>query len=580
MSIYLGNNKINNVVLKIDGSFKNVTNVIDLGIIPNNNSSDIKSNNTNILKQYIDRHYDGSMCFYFPIGKYYFNLIEITENTKVYDVILLGETRGNRLNNLTNNEDDKVIIYTEGTDGFINRTNTNGETSIRFTISHIAIIKYGGFSVKPTGVCIGALHNSGGEYNITLYDTTFMGYEYGFYSPGFSCYSNDNNFVICAHCKYGIYISKASHMFRINHLELNYCKYGLRLDVGGTPCSISDVHVAVGLFSSMEDYYVENPLMYGIHCKSSVVIDGIYFENYAGDLDLSNYYLIHYEGFGGGGCKKVKIKNCHIETMRGNNIGKFFYGRKYIGQGLENKENPLSLTDVETSIYFLNGCVDFENCIAYDCNISELLSRTFDVSDNGCYGIGYTFDGKGLYKDGVVISNNYIRKFKSSLDNLLFIPEPNSSTLIADYSYNSIPNANRIYNGVELPMDAIVDNAYKIGVHYKGRINIKKIENASTNVILGIVGNNINDNTKFLVRELVHLNSEVIGKDIIVDVDEFIPITEAKNLFFGYKCVNSVDEKITNSDTSKIVYEIESIIDEVEYSKDVGVSRSRAYFKI
>ena len=46
MSIYLGNNKINNVVLKTDGSFKNVTTVIDLGIIPNNNSSDIKSNNT------------------------------------------------------------------------------------------------------------------------------------------------------------------------------------------------------------------------------------------------------------------------------------------------------------------------------------------------------------------------------------------------------------------------------------------------------------------------------------------------------------------------------------------------------
>ena len=99
--------------------------------------------------------------------------------------------------------------------------------------------------------------------------------------------------------------------------------------------------------------------------------------------------------------------------------------------------------------------------------------------------------------------------------------------------------------------------------------------------MIGIVGDGVGEDTsKFLVRELVNLNSDAIGKDIIIDVDEFIPLTEATNVFFGYKCINSIDEKITDSDTSKIVYEIESIIDEVEYSKDVGVSRSRAYFKI
>ena len=84
------------------------------------------------------------------------------------------------------------------------------------------------------------------------------------------------------------------------------------------------------------------------------------------------------------------------------------------------------------------------------------------------------------------------------------------------------------------------------------------------------------------------------GKTLIIDSLEIISggrfskemIRKGETNSFVEICMyepeneNSIDEKITDSDTSKIVYEIESIIDEVEYSKDVGVSRSRAYLKI
>lgn len=584
MSMYIGNEKIGNAYLVSNPSndkFSKITNVLDLGIVVNENTEAIRASNSSILKEQIDKYYDGSMCFYFPIGQYYFDLIEIENNTKAYNIVLLGETRGNRLNNLTNNTNDRVIIYTNGTDGFINRTAIEGNNEVRFTVSHISFSQPGGIFTKPLGMCLGCTTNLGKEHNITLNDVSFTGYEYGFYSPGYTCYSPDNYFIICTHCKYGIYIGGASHMFRINHLELNFCKFGLRMDVGGTPCSVHDVHVAVGNFNTMQDYYDETPLMYGIHCKSGLVIDGIYYEQYAEDLPIDNFYLIHYEGFGNGNCRKVIVKNAGIDNTGAGNKGYFFYGRKYVGQGPENSASSMEVSDYYTSSYFSNGCVEFENCLTYDINVAPLLKRAFDVSDNSNWGIGYRIDGIDIYKEGMVCSKYYRRKFKTPLNNLLFIPEPSSTSLIAQYSYNSIPDDNLTYDGITISKSPVVDIPNKIGVHYKGRITIEGLTSETTNVILGIVGNVVGEDTpKFLVRELVKINSDMIGKNIVVDVDEFIPKTEATNLFFGYKCINSTDEKITDSDTSKIVYEIESIIDEVEYSKDVGVSRSRAYFKI
>ena len=86
MSIYIGNKKIGNTSLVSNPSndkFSKITNVLDLGIVVNKNTEAIRASNSAILKEQIDKYYDGSMCFYFPIGQYYFDLIEIENFTSI-----------------------------------------------------------------------------------------------------------------------------------------------------------------------------------------------------------------------------------------------------------------------------------------------------------------------------------------------------------------------------------------------------------------------------------------------------------------------------------------------------------------
>lgn len=579
MSIYIGNTKISEIFSTYTG-INTVKNVLELGVIKDVNTEETRNSNATILKQHICNNPNGDVCFYFPAGEYHFNPIIIDDDSSSYTINLLGETKDNLLNSFYGSS--KTVIFTNGIDGFINRTNSTGNNETRFMVSHIYFVQGYLFDFKPSGICLGTTENLGLEYNFNLFDVKFHGYEFGIKSPGYSCSRTDLEHVVFTHCKYGAYFESATHMLKMEHIEINYCKYGIRMAWGGVPCSIKDVHVAVGCYEGMNEYLTENPLMYGIHTKGSLVIDGIYYEQYDGNLDVTNFNLIHYEGYGNGGVAKLIVKNTPIGNMGAGGKGKFFYGRKYVGMGTEgavSTKNVLEVADYQTSSFFQNGCVDFENCLDYDTDRASIIKNSFDIGNN--FGIGYRLNNEDIYKESVVLSRYYRRKFKTALDNLMFIPNPDSSTLIAYYSYNSIPSENIIYDGVTISKSPIFDSASKIGVHYKGRITINGLTSDTTNVILGIVGDGVGEDTsKFLVRELVKLNSDTIGKDIIIDVDEFIPLTEATNIFFGYKCINSIDEKITDSDTSKIVYEIESIIDEVEYSKDVGVSRSRAYFKI
>ena len=107
--------------------------------------------------------------------------------------------------------------------------------------------------------------------------------------------------VALSHCIYGMYITNSSHRFDLEDVDILYCKYGIRLGVGGNPCRIKNAHVATGCFNGMTEYLAENPKMYAIHTKGGLEIDGVYYEQYSGELDVSNYALIDYEGWGNGG---------------------------------------------------------------------------------------------------------------------------------------------------------------------------------------------------------------------------------------------------------------------------------------
>ena len=557
-----------------------VVNVLDLGIVPNVNSSDIRASNASILKASIDENYKDNICYYFPINKYYFDLIEITDTTKTYNIVLAGETNYTR-KNISVNEDKRPTIYTNGTDGFINRTNTSGANQISFYISHLSFKQGDLYSFKPLGMCFGTTKNLQTEYNFFVDDVTFHGYEYCLYSPGWSCAGTKITRTSFSHSKYGLYITSASHRLYMDDIDLGYCKYGIRLGVGGNPCTIKNVHVAVGCFDGMNEYLAENPLMYAIHTKGGLVIDGMYYEQYSGELDVTNYCLIHHEAFARGNVGKLIVKNAPIGNMGAGNKGYYYYGRKYIGEGLECKtEGIIRVSNGMTETEFPNGCANFENCLTSNTyKISELIAKTFNLNDDGSlYSVGYTIDGREICNNGVFLSKHYRRKFNSAMsDNIsLATKKPNAETLLLHYDTVFLNRDDGfVIDGISYSANPTRDNSENsYGVYYKGTITINGLTNQNTNVILGIVGINPTDNTQSLIREFIKIDSSLINKKVIIDVDEYIPKSEAINVFFGYKCVNNVDEYIIAVDSKKIIYDMECIYDSSEIPYNIPISNS------
>ena len=558
-----------------------VVNVLDLGIVPNVNSAEVRASNASILKTSIDENYKGNICYYFPINKYYFDLIEITDITKTYNIVLAGETNYTR-KNIGVNEDKRPTIYTNGTDGFINRTNTSGANQISFYISHLSFKQGELYSFKPLGMCFGTTKNLQTEYNFFVDDVTFHGYEYCLYSPGWSCAGTTITRTSFSHSKYGLYITSASHRLYMNDIDLGYCKYGIRLGVGGNPCTIKNVHVAVGCFDGMNEYLAENPLMYAIHTKGGLVIDSMYYEQYSGELDVTNYCLIHHEAFARGNVGKLIVKNTPIGNMGAGNKGYYYYGRKYIGEGLECKtEGIIRVSNGMTETEFPNGCANFENCLTSNTyKISELIAKTFNLNDDGSlYSVGYTIDGREICNNGVFLSKHYRRKFNSAMsDNIsLATKKPNAETLLLHYDTVFLNRDNGLFviDGISYPANPTRDNIENsYGVYYKGTITINGLTNQNTNVILGIVGINPIDNTQSLIREFIKIDSSLINKKVIIDVDEYIPKSEAINVFFGYKCVNNVDEYIIAVDSKKIIYDMECIYDSSEIPYNIPISNS------
>ena len=527
-----------------------------IGIISDNDSDEVKNKNSNILKKIIEKYKKNKSC-YFPIGQYYFNQIDINDEG-AYEINIYGENGGNEES--SRKESDNVIIFTTG-DGFINRTTESGNNEIRFRISNIRFIGATSYDEKPIGICLGVNNNLGVEYNFNLNNVYFNGYEYAIYSPGYSC-STSGNKVAVSHCKYGIYIEGASHRLDLHDIEILYCKYGIRLGVGGTNATVKNVHVAVGCFQGMNDYIKsEGVKMYGIHSKGGLIIDGVYYEQYSGDLDVSNYTLIDYEGWGNGGVGKLIIENSPIGNMGSGNKGYFFTGSTYVGAGPETGEDTiLELFKEAKNNYFPNGCVEFNNCIVNegtDITINK-IKKCFNISGGLDKAFGYTFDDLELFGEGLAFTQNYKRKFNSSLisDNY------NNNDILNRYTTLNIPEENRIWSEIDFPINPIYDNSENSrGTRYKGTITINKIQNDDINITIGIIG--VVDGKFEMVRELIDLSKEDTNKIFKIDIDEYISKEEAEQTFFGYRCNGSGEssEKITVEDEKKINYDIEMIYD-------------------
>ena len=531
-------------------------NVKAIGIISDDYSEEVKNRNSEILKKLILK-YKKDMCFYFPIGQYYFNQIDIDDDG-YYEIKIYGENGGDEKSSYKSS--GNVIINTPDA-GFINRTTKSGNNETKFIVSNIRYIGASFYDKKPIGICFGVTKNLGCEYNFKFNNVYFSGYEYGFYSPGYSCGTSGNN-IAFSHCKYGIYIEGATHGLYLQGVDLLYCKYGIRLGVGGNNATIKGVHAAVGCFEGMNDYLKnESSKIYGIHSKGGLIIDGVYYEQYSGQLDVSNYTLIDYEGWGNGGVGKLIIENATIGNMGAGNKGYFFTGSTYVGPGPETRENNITELFAEArNNYFPNGCVEFNNCIVNEgIDITKnKIKNCFNISGGLDKAFGYTFDNLELFGEGLAFTQNYKRKFSSNLisDNY------SNNDILNRYSTLNIPEDNRIWSEIEFPISPIYDNAGNSkGTRYKGSITINKIQNNNINVTIGIIG--VVNGKLEMVRELVDLTKEDTNKILKIYIDEYISKEEAGQTFFGYRCngTGESNEKITKEDEERINYDIEIIYD-------------------
>ena len=533
-----------------------IINVLSLGIIQDKRNEETKQNNSDILKNAILNN--SNVVFYFPVGDYFFKQIDI-DTSKNLEIRLYGEDWKNRHISKSNPYlKAKVSIYTEG-QGFINRTNETGNNQTTFHIDNISFYSNTLYDKKPTGICLGVTKNLLYEYNFKLNNVYIHGYEYGVYSPGYSCGGTGGKEVAFSHCKYGMYIKDASHGFNLENVDLLYCKYGIRLGVGGNPCRIKNVHVATGCFNGMTEYLEENPKMYGIHTKGGLEIDGIYYEQYSGELDVSNYTLIDYEGWGNGFVGKLIVKNSPIGCMGGGDKGYFFTGSNYVGAGAETGANNIICSGTYGS--FSEGSVEFHNCV-YGLTRNALIER-IKKCFNMKYGIdrayGYEFVGMTLIENGIAFAKHPIRKFKCPLRNA---GTKNSDGTVARYDYNSTTAEGRVVDGLTFNNNPTSDNAENVrGVRYRGNIIIDNITNESVNVTLGIVGRNVSTSEIEVLREITTINKDIINKKIAIPVDFYVPKSEAIQVFFGYRCNNGEAGKLTYSDESKITYEITAYLD-------------------
>ena len=427
-----------------------------LGVMEGNNTDTIE-NNTAILQSLIEQYPKGQMTFYLSKGTYYFNPIDLTNISGSIIIRLKGENNGMSTSWF---KGIFTTIKTNMQDFIYDRRSDS--PGITFYVDDIEFYSFDGYKNIPTGVCFGAEVNGGKEYNFHFYNVLIHGFDYGFKSPGYSCAGSGGKNITLSACHYGIYIKSASHLFQADCVNLTYNRVGIRFGYGGSPCSISNIHVANGYGGSDKDDFDRFIV---IHTKGGVHISNIYQEAYESNAQPEKTTIIDYEGWGYE-TGAVIVENTPIVIPSGNG-GLFFKGRTFLGAGTEEEvDNPIELYSGNLD-YYPNGCVKFINCkIANNVDISSI----FDVPAQSP---GYDINNKLFYKDSKIINKNNIGKVNSKWTynayNITSVAE-------GEKTYNIYDNLNfdEPYNGFKVSELRVFKNFYsKTNIKLKGNIIIE-----------------------------------------------------------------------------------------------------------
>ena len=558
-------------------------NVLDIGIVASKDDEKNRANKASKWKEQIDLSNQGGSwdikTFYFPKGTYHFDTIEITNKSKEYTIVLEGE-------DYKNGKATCVNINTNGQNFIIRNTPdidpTKGENnSTLFVVKNMSFSGAKDLQTKPTGACFSIYPaTSGTECNFWFENVLISCFEYGFKSPRWTCGGSRAHNVTFFGCRYGMYLADTSHNLIMDTIDFNNCQYGIRFGYGGDPCKISNIHVAAGCYSGMSEYLAEDEKMYAIQCRCGVVIDGIYVEQYGGTATpLNNFTLIDYIGYAIPTASKVIIRNVPVSNVDAAGKGKVFTGRTMTASG------DVELKPLERMNYFINGCVNFENCIRSSENFTDMIKSNFVINGGLDQAFGFTFDNREIIGNGLCFSNRVARRFNTHFK-MLGGWYPKESTNLLMYNYSAIPDNKKTYNGISSETWIYPDSTGKSGVHYKGTILLNSLVAAdgyggNLSITLGMVGNTETGND-VMFKEFITLNSthsDLFGKRIIIYVDEFVSCKDYKSCFFGYKIENSDNTGgLSQYSTEKVIYNIETEI--LNRDKEGWETNSKSFYVV
>lgn len=398
LQIHLGNNLYAEYLY--NHNLKDV-NVLCIGIKPNDSNED----ETNGQKlEAVIKDFNKNVKFFFPANKYYIaniHCLSLPENMQP-EVTIEGE--------LTNqNNNNNTLILTNGKDFFYDKRKVC--PGIVLNMDNIEIrTRELVFNALPSGVMFGSSNGNNIETNFRFNHVSVGGFDYGVYSPAWSCGGSGGEDIRFSVCHYGIYIKQASHCLNMRNCAFNDNRVGIRLGHGGSGCKLVNTHFATGYYGSDRDSFNE---FIGIHTKGGLELDGIYYECYNSDNQSEKTILIDYEGWAFG-VGPVYINNVQIGYPGWRSTGKFLKVRNYLGAGPEEgNESPISLYPNDAT-HYPHGSVHITNATYFSL---DRLKKVLDLEKPyDSFGVSINdseifYDGLGIGKETLVKINNSLDKF-------------------------------------------------------------------------------------------------------------------------------------------------------------------------
>ncbi len=507
--------------------------------------------NTTTLQTLIETYPRGEKTFYFKNGDYYFNPIDLTNISGAITIKLLGQN--DNIEYETSGIREFVTVYTNQQDFIVDKRNTSPGYVVY--VNNMSFRSYKGYNQIPSGICFGVLYDGKAEYNFHFYNVLIHGFDYGFYSPGFSCSESGGRNITLSSCHYGIYITKASHMFHIENLNLGYNRVGVRFGHGGTPCSIKNIHVANGYLGADKDNFSE---FIAIHTKGNTVIDGLYQEAYESSAQPEKTIIFDFEGWAYG-CGHMTIKNTPIAKPDGKG-GKWLRMRGYLGAGPETGNNVLNLIDLRGSSldHYPTGKVKLINCNQekFKNKIDDLL----DIIDVDSQPLIFGLDmGMQLVGESKAIFDNYNMEVNINTPfnatNWVPVKFESSDSL---YKYSIINNASwnlPVFAGlsyVELNVKGIYERRKR--AIFRGKVILEKINNPNINGLeFGILRYNTTGDKNEDFRKICDIDSNTNeGSSFYVDEEFNVDLTKYDKPYFVFALRAPVSEDITSINSGAI----------------------------